>query len=220
MKKIYLFDKWWILPLLSAILFSLFFLFENMWLLLVSLLVIIVSIISLFIKRRPKLGCLTGIILFVYLGLSTVWIVSEILFPDIHHKYAKRYENRRKIQNIIGVKIPRFEVVDSRLIYLKEFDFEFKVEAKIEFKTAPDDDFFLKLDEICALPIPQEPDINSSFFYYSLEHVSKCWSKHGNEYRYVRTTDLGGKLLHSTDAYFYFTITKGSKTAEIVYGNY
>ncbi|MEI8045797.1 MAG: hypothetical protein WCI92_00355 [Bacteroidota bacterium] len=225
MKKIFLycFDKWWILPLFSAMLFALFFFFDEIWLLLAGFLFITASVIYQLINKRWKLGCLTGAIMIVYLCLSIVWFILQFIFPNeniIHHRYAKRYENRKEIQNIIGVEIPKFKVVDSRLIYMHGIDFEFEVQSKIEFETFPDDNLFGELDSICRLQVPQEPNKSSSFFYYSLECIGRCWEKNGNEYKYSRETDFGEKFLHSTDAYFYFTITKGSKTAKIRYGNY
>lgn len=221
----YCFDKWWILPLFSVVIFALFFLFDNIWLLLISLLLIIVSVIFQFIKKRWKLVCLSGSSLFVYLCLLPFWFVSQLVFPNldpdsIHRAYSKRYENREEIQNIIGVKIPKFKVIDSRLVHIRQFDFEFEVQSTIEFKTTPDDNFFFMLDSICELPVPEEPNKNSSFFYYSLEGVEGCWSKNGNEYKYVRDWDNGGEFLHSLDAYFNFTIIKDSNTANIRYGNY
>jgi hypothetical protein len=68
--------------------------------------------------------------------------------------------------------------------------------------------------------MPEQPNENSSYFYYSLEHIGRCWSKDNNVYKYERNTDFGEKFLHSKDAYFYLTIEKGSKIAELKYGNY
>jgi len=225
MKRIFLhcFEKWWIPLLSSAILLTLSFLFDSVWLLLFGLLFVISTVIFQYEKKRKKTGCLTIIFLCLYLCLFFVWFLSQILFPipnRIHSEYSKRYENREKIQNIIGVKIPKFKVIESNLVHLRNFDFEFEVQSTIEFKTLLDDNLFNELDSICVLPIPQNPEKESSFFYYSLESIDRCWTKNENEYRYTRHTDFGGKLLHSTDAYFYFTITKGSKTGEIKYGNY
>lgn len=151
------------------------------------------------------------------------WFISCLVyFTTIPNprKYAKRYENRTEIQRILGVEIPKFKIVDSQLKHLSGFDFEIAVESTIEFKTLPDNKLFCLLDSICALPVPEEIDKNSCYFYYGLENTYSCWSKNGNKYFYVRFTDFGEKFLHSKDAYFNFEITKGSKTAEIEYGNY
>ncbi len=217
------FDKWWILPLFSVILIGLLFIFDNIWLLFLGLLLITASVIYQFIKKGWKLGCLTGTIMFVLLCISAFWFISQIISPNpenIHRQYSKRYENRTEIQKIIGVEIPKFNVVNSRLVHLNDFDFEFEVQSTIEFKALPDDKFFYMLDSISTLPIPQEPNENSSFFYYGLENVYRCWSKDGNKYKYERNTDFGEQFLHSKDAYFNFEMTKGLKTAEISYGNY
>ena len=223
MKRIFLycFDKWWIPLLSSAILLTLSFFFDSVWLLLLGLLFIISTVIFQYGKKRKKTGCLTVFFLCLYLCLSLVWFLLQSFSPrGIPRSYARHYENRKEIQNIIGVKTPKFKVIDSDLVHLRNFDFEFEVQSTIEFKTPLDDNFFNLLDSICALPIPQNPEKECSFFYYSLESIDRCWTKNENEYRYSRHTDFGGKLLHSTDAYFYFTITKGSKTAKIRYGNY
>jgi hypothetical protein len=55
---------------------------------------------------------------------------------------------------------------------------------------------------------------------YGLESISSCWSKDGNNYKYDRNTDFGEAFLHSKDAYYIFELTKGIKTAKIIYGNY
>ena len=224
MKKLlsYCFDKWWVLSLFSIILIGLSFIFDSIWFVIISVLLITVSVIYQFIKNGWKTGFLTGTIMLVIIGLSAVWFLSQ-LFPrveTIHRKYSKRYENRTEIQRILGVEIPKFKTVDSQLKHLNEFDSEFEVQSTIEFNTPPDHNFYTMLDSICNLPIPQEPNINSSYFCYGLENIYRCWSKDDNKYKYERNTDFGEKFLQSKDAYFSFEIIKGSKTALIVYGNY
>ncbi len=218
MKKIlfYCFNKWWILPLFSAILIGLLFIFDNIWFLLFSLFLITAAVFYQFIKKGWKLGCLTGTIMLVLLCISAYWFITQ----KFSSEYSKKYESRTEIQKIIGIEIPKFDVLNSRLVHMRNFDFEFEVQSTIEFKALPDGKFFNILDSICSLPVPQEPVENSSFFYYGLENIYRCWSKDGNKYKYKRNTDFGEKFLHSTDAYFNFEITRGSKTAEIVYGNY
>jgi len=131
------------------------------------------------------------------------------------------YESRSHIQEIIGVKIPEFDVINSQNESNNAlFDSESNTKTTIEFRSLPDDKLFLLLDSICKLPFPEKVDVNSIFFYISLESSSRCWSKKGDKYYYGRNTDFGEKFLRSKDSYFYFRITKGSKTAEIEYGNY
>ena len=189
----------------------------------IGLLLVTISVIYQFIKKGWKIGCLTGLTMLVIIALSAFWFFLQ-LFPSpgkIHRQYSKRYENRTEIQRIIGVEIPKFKIVDSKLIHLNERgDFEFEVQTTIEFKELPDDKLFEKLDSIIIITIPQEPNENSSFFYYGLENIYRCWSKDGNKYEYERNTDFGEKFLHSKDAYFKFEFIKGVKTAKIVYGNY
>jgi hypothetical protein len=219
----YGFKNWWLIPLISATLIGLSFIFDNIWFIIIGLLLVTISVIYQFIKKGWKIGCLTGLTMLVIIALSAFWFFLQ-LFPSpgkIHRQYSKRYENRTEIQRIIGVEIPKFKIVDSKLIHLNERgDFEFEVQTTIEFKELPDDKLFEKLDSIIIITIPQEPNENSSFFYYGLENIYRCWSKDGNKYEYERNTDFGEKFLHSKDAYFKFEFIKGVKTAKIVYGNY
>jgi len=224
MKKLFLysFEKWWLMPLISDILIGLSFLLDSFWFVIFGILLVTISVIYQFIKKGWKIGCLTGLTMLVIIALSFVWFFLQ-LFPSpdkIHRKYSKHYESRTEIQRIIGVEIPKFKIVDSQLKHLRQFDFEFEVHTTIEFIELPDDKFFTMLDSICKLPVPQKPDENSSYFYYSLDNIYSCWSKVGNEYKYDRNTDFGEKFLHSKDAYFEFEFIKGVKTAKIVYGNY
>ncbi|MEI6265917.1 MAG: hypothetical protein WCP74_12525 [Sphingobacteriia bacterium] len=219
----YGFKNWWLIPLISATLIGLSFIFDNIWFIIIGLLLVTISVIYQFIKKGWKKGCLTGLTMLVIIALSAFWFFLQ-LFPSpgkIHRQYSERYENRTEIQRIIGVGIPKFKIVDSKLIHLSEHrDFEFEVQTIIEFKELPDDKLFEKLDSIIKITIPQEPDENSSFFYYGLGNIYRCWSKDGNKYEYERDTDFGEKFLHSKDAYFKFEFIKGAKTAKIVYGNY
>jgi len=219
----YGFKNWWLIPLISATLIGLSFIFDNIWFIIIGLLLVTISVIYQFIKKGWKTGCLTGLTMLVIIALSAFWFFLQ-LFPSpgkIHRQYSKRYENRTEIQRIIGVEIPKFKIVDSKLIHLNESgDFEFEVQTTIEFKELPDDKLFEKLDSIIIITIPQEPNENSSFFYYGLENIYRCWSKDGKKYEYERNTDFGEKFLHSKDAYFKFEFIKGVKTAKIVYGNY
>ena len=211
--------KWWVLPLISSIMIGLLYIFDHIWLLALSLFFMSVSIIYQLIKKKWILGCLSLITMVV---LFVVWFLFE-LFPSpekIHHRYSKQYEDKNKIQNIIGVKIPKFKVVESHLTHMRGFDFEFEVRSIIKFKKEPQASFFIKLDSICSIPVPEEFKKTSKFFYYGLESKKRCWNRKGESYMYTRNTDFGNKLLHSTDAYFYFTIKKDSREATIEYGNY
>jgi hypothetical protein len=174
--------------------------------------------VSIFKKkyiRRAKPLLWTALVL--SLIYSVIWI---ILFPDPQKHFAKRYENRTEIQKITGIELPKFKVIDSKFSTSKGLESEFETISTIEFRDDLNDTFFATLDSICNLPMPEQPNENSSYFYYSLEHIGRCWSKDNNVYKYERNTDFGEKFLHSKDAYFYLTIEKGSKIAELKYGNY
>lgn len=224
MRKIffYFLGKWWIASLLSLLIIGMSFIFDSVLFVIIGILFVAVSTIYQFVIKGWKIGCLTGTTMLVIIALSAFWFFLQLTpSPEkVHRQYSKRYENKSEIQRIIGVKIPDFKVIDSQLKHVNNFDFEFKVQCTIVFNSLPDNKIFTMLDSICNLPVPQEPDENSSYFYYSLENINRCWSKDGNKYKYVRNTDFGEKLLHSQDAYFNFEMTKGSKIAEIIYGNY
>lgn len=224
MKKLfsYCFDKWWLIPLFSASLIGLAFIFDSLWFIIIGLLVLPVAVMYQFAKKGWKIGCLTGIAMLSIIALAAFWFFLQ-LFPSpdrIHRKFSKRYENRIEMQRILGVEVPKFSIVSSEIQHLNGFDSEIKVKCILEFKSLPDDKFYKKLDRICSLPIPKAPNKNSSLFYYGLENIDRCWSKDGNRYVYDRNTDFGDKFLHSQDAYFNFEMERGSKTAVLTYGNY
>jgi hypothetical protein len=211
-----------VVQLLSLIFIPIFFKFNslissNFWIFL-----IIVSVIIQFISIKWISGLLFGILCLIVISFSVLLFILN-LFPTregIHKEYAERYEDRSEIQRIIGVGIPKFKIAESKLIHYQDFDFEFEVQTKIEFDTPPDLKFFNTLDSICSLSIPIKPNDNSSFFYYGIESIQRCWSKDSINYKYIRSSDSKPKFLHSSDAYFIFEIIKGSKIAEIAYGNY
>ena len=190
---------------------------SNIWIFL-----IIVSVIIQFINNKWIAGLLFGILCLIIIGFSVFLFILN-LFPTregIHKEYAERYEDRSEIQRIIGVGIPKFKITESKLIHYQDFDFEFEVQSKIEFDTPPDLKFFNTLDSICSLPMPKKPNEKSSYFYYGIESIQSCWSKDSINYKYSRSTDFKNKFLHSSDAYFIFEIKRGSKIAEIAFGNY
>jgi hypothetical protein len=215
-------DRWWILQLLSIMLIVLSIILKTLLLTQMGVLLLITSIINEFIKSKWKIGLMLIIIWLSIIGFGAYWLLTN-LFPTregIHKEYAERYEDRNEIQRIIGVGIPKFKIAESKLIHYQDFDFEFEVQSKIEFDTPPDVKFFNTLDSICSLTIPIKPNENSSYFYYGIESIQSCWSKDSINYKYIRSSDSRPKFLHSRDAYFIFEIKKGSKIAELAYGNY
>ena len=220
MKKIFLYclDKWWIALLFSAILLVLAFFFDNGWLFFLGFLSIISVVISLFVVKtdKEKIGCLIMFSLFVYLFLSFNWYVSG---PD----YSKYFKNRKKNQNIIGVNIPKFKVIDSSHHYHRNSEYG---GSTIEFKLPLDDSFFNVLDSICALPIPQNLEEKSTFFYSSSGIIHRCWSKEEHGYTYLRKSDIEvsfpniNRTLNIKDGVFEFIIIKDSRIGSIFYWIY
>lgn len=219
----YCIEKWWILPLISAMAVALSFLFESEWLLISGLLLLLASVIIQLIRKRWKLGCLTGLLVFVYILISVLWVIKVSFAPNrerVHRQFARKYENRKEIQKITGIEIPGFEIVESRMLHMRPADFEFETVCTIKFEKPLGEDLFRTLDSVCALPVPDTADVNSSFFFNGLENVYPCWSKEGTKYEYERSTDFGEEFLHSKDAYFYLTLERDSLTAHLRYGNY
>ena len=221
----YIFNNWWVLPLTSGIIIGGSFLLhrDNKWILGFSFLLLFALMIYQFSNNQKKSGSSTIGIMILYLFMTGLFYFIQMMNPNpdrIHKIYARQYEHPRTLQKMMGVQLPKFKVIDSRLVDLSNFDFEFKTEATIEFNTPPGEHFFSALDSICNLPVPAEPDESSSYFYYGLEGVYPCWRKNEDRYKYNRSTDFGEKVLHSKDAYFTFTIEKGAKTANLRYGNH
>jgi hypothetical protein len=151
-----------------------------------------------FIKKRWGLACLTGLIIgvwaFMWGFVGYIWLMST--FFDNTQYYSKCY-TREDIKNITDVEIPEFEVID---FYFRQNYFRDEIRHTIEFKTIPDDNFFYKLDSICAA----SQDYVDDGYWYKDENE---YGFRFPEYRYRYDPDL-----------FYLTITKGSKQAWIMYG--
>ncbi|NLA49278.1 MAG: hypothetical protein GX876_07420, partial [Bacteroidales bacterium] len=153
----YCIEKWWILPLISAMAVALSFLFESEWLLISGLLLLLASVIIQLIRKRWKLGCLTGLLVFVYILISVLWVIKVSFAPNrerVHRQFARKYENRKEIQKITGIEIPGFEVVESRMLHMRPADFEFETVCTIKFEKPLGEDLFRTLDSVCALPVP------------------------------------------------------------------
>lgn len=234
------------MPLIYAIFIAISIILGNLWFIAIGIVLITTSVIYQIFSRKWKMGCLSGIIviffsIFIFyaygisqspvarfrirnaLGITNTQQSSQtrtIFSIPIHKKYSKIYENKAEIQKILGVEFPYFKVVNYKVTTMGLRDVEFTVKTKIKYKIPPDSALFHNLDSICSLPMPKEPDVNSSYFYYGMEAIFRCWTKEGNTYKYNRTLDFGEKFLHTTNAFFRFEITKGSSISEIEYGDY
>jgi hypothetical protein len=134
--------------------------------------------------------------------------------------YIDRYLDKWNIEEIIGVDIPDFNVVNTQITRQNKRNFEFDVIAEIEFKKPLKASFFKTLDSISNLPIPKDIKRDNSYFYKSLESPSKCWFKNDSGFKYSRNTDFGEYKLHSKDAYFNMTFKNNSRRAQLNFGNY
>ena len=219
----YFTEKWWRIPFTIFWMFLVLVLFESFWLFVIVFSLLMAHSIRFYIITKWKMRLFFTKAISLSIFLFFVWVISQKLFTyeyRVHKKYSNFYEDKGKIENLLGVQMPNFTVKESKLVYLREFDFEFEVNAILEFKNLRNDDFFFLLDSLSTLEKPSEIDDRSQFFYSSVESISRCWNKYEDEYRYERDTDFGEHFLHSKDSYFRIIIKKDSKIAELDYGNY
>jgi len=177
MKKIFLYclNKGWII---STIIFALAVYFNEDWLwLLFCLFLLLTSIFKYRTKKKKRY--LIPAFTVIFICILTVW---NILYPS-----KDDFTNRKNIQRITGVNIPKFKVINSRLVHEQLFDTEYEFLTKIEFESLPDNIFFNKLD---AMP---------------------SWHKKGDVYSYSYGIDdkyfclkitKGSKIAEITDGKF------------------
>ena len=118
------------------------------------------------------------------------------------------YTDSDTIEEMTGVELPEFRVVDSRMKQVSSFDFEQTGGADIEFLEMPDEAFFRILDS----------KIDDSG--KSKEEIEGEWTRNGNQYTYS-LMPMGGKSdFVREDGYFFLYIDKNSRKASMTYGNY
>ena len=103
------------------------------------------------------------------------------------------------------------------------FDFEFETHAVLRFKDIPSEKTFQFLDSICKLNTPNTIDTTVDYENPEpIKPVSKYlnWFYEKGEYFFSMVGNDGSKTLHSTDAYFRFSIHRNSRLAYLTYGNY
>jgi hypothetical protein len=152
-----------------------------------------------FIKKRWGIGCLTGLIIGVWVFVGYVRLMPA--YFDNTQYYSTCY-TREDIKNVTGVEIPEFKIID---IYFQRDFFKKKIKHTIEFKTIPDDSFFYMLDSICAVSQGYGND--------------GYWSKNENKYSFSLSLKISE---YKYQPYFLdlfsLSITKGGKQAKISYG--
>lgn len=118
------------------------------------------------------------------------------------------YTDSDMIEDMTGVKIPEFRVIDSRMKEVSSFDFEQTGGADIEFLNVSDEAFFRILDSKIK---------NGG---KNKEGIEGKWSRNGNQYTYS-LMPMGGKSdFVREDGYFFLYIDKNSRKASMTYGNY
>jgi hypothetical protein len=221
-KKImaFIFNPWWRCLILILTLLGLALYFDDEYIL---FLVFILSIISMFYhmgKHKISIIAINTIIMFAIVILSFLGLCIKAMFPSHHrikYKYSSKYEDQDEIEAIVGVELPNFDIIKSKLDESKGFNYEFTKTCNIEFEEQPDLKFYQILDSFCTLPIPDKIENKStSFFYHGVESDLSCWNKDSNTY----TFNKDFMFTNEKDHFFKLKITKGSKKAELSYGTF
>lgn len=149
--------------------------------------------------------------------MKIIFVIPVIL---IYSCTSYKYENKNELQKLIGLEIPKYKIIDSKMTHSARFDSEKTTKVTIKFNNKIDSNTYKTLDSLCSLPFQNNPNVSSSYFYSSVETAQRCWTKTDDVYRYYRITDFGEYFLDSRDAFFDLKIKKGSQTAELMYGNF
>jgi hypothetical protein len=149
--------------------------------------------------------------------MKILFIIPVLL---IYSCTSYKYENKNELQKLIGLEIPSYKIVDSKMTHSARFDSEKTTKVTIKFNNKIDSNTYKTLDSLCSLPFQNNPNVSSSYFYSPVETAQRCWTKTDDVYRYYRITDFGEYFLDSRDAFFDLKIKKGSQTAELMYGNF
>jgi len=221
-KKIiaFIFNPWWRCLILILTLLGLALYFDDEYIL---FLVFILSIISMFYhmgKHKISVIAINTIIMFAIVILSFLGLCIKAIFPSQHrikYQYSSKYEDQDEIEAIIGVELPDFDIIKSKLDESKGFNYEFTKTCDIEFEEQPDLKFYQILDSFCTLPIPDKIENKStSLFYQGVEGVFHCWLKDSNTYIFNKDY----MFTESKNHFFKLKLNKGSKKAELSYGTF
>ena len=127
-----------------------------------------------------------------------------------------KYEDKDEIENITGIELPDFDIVDSDLDESKGFNFEFTKNCNIEFETLPEQQIFNTLDSICKIPIPEKVDPNTKQYYQGVEGKFACWQRDSNTYTFNKEY----LYTEGKDHFFRLVLVKGSKKGKLSYGTF
>jgi hypothetical protein len=155
------------------------------------------------IKSLKKMGY----ILILTVGYTLVGIIVWSGVFYLLNKEAS-YTDSDTIEEMTGVELPEFRVIDSKMKQVSSFDFEQTGGADIEFLEVPDEAFFRILDS----------KLNDGG--KNKEEIEGEWTRNGNKYTYS-LMPMGGKSdFVREDGYFFLYIDKYSRKASMTYGNY
>jgi hypothetical protein len=148
-----------------------------------------------------------GYILMLMVGYTLAGIIVWSGVFYLLNKEAS-YTDSDTIEEMTGVELPEFRVIDSRMKQVSRFDFEQTGGADIEFLEMPDEAFFRILDS----------KLNDGG--KNQEEIEGEWTRNGNQYTYS-LMPMGGKSdFVREDGYFFLYINKNSRKASMTYGNY
>jgi len=155
--------------------------------------------------NKPKLDLY---LVKVFIGLSLIVILLFIGFKNFTPNNI--LESREVVMTIIGISIPDFDILESKVIHQSNFDSEISITIKIQFKYTPDNTIFNQIDSIINLTG------KSKFMDTELGY----WTKKGDDFEYMLLNQGMEHPYIEKDGYYYFKMKKNSIFGEIEYGNY
>jgi hypothetical protein len=215
----YLYNPWWKNLIIIVLLVSAGLYFNNLTCFVLAFPLSVVSLFYQFIRNKLWIGIVNAILMFAVSLLSLFAMTFESINPSpkrVQSYYASSYEDLGDIEDIIGLELPEFEIISSKVDESKGREYEFTKTCEIEFEEQIEPDFFLLLDSLCNLNTPDKLNPNSKTFYQGVEGKFHCWNKDSNTYIFNKDY----MFTDEKDQFFKLKITKGSKKAELSYGTF
>jgi len=220
-KKIlaFIFTPWWRGLIIILTLFSLALFLDDEYILLLSFIAALICLIYQFTRNKTGVVVLNSVIMLVIIFISLFGLCIKVMFPSqqrIKQSYSSKYEDKDEIENITGIELPDFDIVDSDLDESKGFNFEFTKNCNIEFEALPDQQIFHILDSACKITDTEKINPNAQLNYRGSEGKFTCWQRDSNTYTFYK------EFLYSEgkDHFFKLVFVKGSKKGKLSYGTF
>lgn len=220
-KKIlaFIFTPWWRGLILILIIFSLALILDDEYILLLSFFAALICLIYQLTQIKTSVVILNSILMLAIIFISLFGLCVKVMFPSqqrIKQSYSSIYEDKDEIENITGIELPDFEIVDYDLDESKGFNFEFTKNCNIEFETLPDQQIFHTLDSAWKIADTEKINQNEQINYQGSESKFTCWQRDSNSYTFYK------EFLYSEgkDHFFKLVFVKGSKKSKLSYGTF